>query len=157
MNTAEYLDAVKARHHLASDYAAAKFLQIELPAVYKLRKCKQQFRPQDCERVADALGIHPGVVLADMRAQATRNEHERAIWHDVAERMRAVAAVLVLGAGLFVILGDFTYTPDAFAFTSALPVRSPSLCIMSNCIAATIAGCIVLFLLLKRPRPGPKS
>lgn len=104
MLTAEYLDAIKARHGIASDYKLAQFMGWSHVRISQWRAGRSGFNTDACLEVADALGISPAKVLADMAAMKDKNNPER--W-------REVAAALCVTAALF--LGSVFYSPATVA------------------------------------------
>ncbi len=83
MKTVQYLDAVKERFALSSDYAVSKKIGITRMAVSHYRAGKGFFSDEVAIKVADALGMHPGIVLLDMYAERTSNPQVRTLWHEV--------------------------------------------------------------------------
>src|SRR3569833_2640912 len=64
----QYLDEIKARYGLPSDYAVAKLLKISPANVTGYRKGKSGFDDERALIVAELLEIAPVIVLADMIA-----------------------------------------------------------------------------------------
>lgn len=83
MKTVEYLDTVQRKFNLPSDYAISKQIGITRMAVSHYRAGKGFFSDDVAKKVAEVLGIHPGIVLLDMYAERTRDEETRCIWEEV--------------------------------------------------------------------------
>lgn len=98
MKTTEYLDAVKAKMNLTSDYALAAYLGISRQAVNGYRKGKSVLDTYVAARVADALAIPHMVVIADVQVENEHNEKRRTYWENFSKRLRGVAAsVAIIG------------------------------------------------------------
>ena len=78
--TVEYLDAVKAKLGLPSDYAAAKALRIAHSAISRYRNGKGSFDDEVAFRVAEILDINPLEVIVSARAERAANEEARSRW-----------------------------------------------------------------------------
>ncbi len=83
MKTVEYLDEVIRRKRLPSDYALSKLLGVTRQTVSRYRLGITQFDDEVSIRVADALGIEPGLVLIDMHAERTKSPAVRDVWEKV--------------------------------------------------------------------------
>ncbi|MEX4004887.1 hypothetical protein AB4Y38_39210 [Paraburkholderia sp. EG285A] len=78
--TVEYLDAVKSRLNLPSDYAAAKALNVTRAAVSKYRLGHASFDDTTSLRVAEILEIQPFEVIAAANVERARDEETRSLW-----------------------------------------------------------------------------
>lgn len=78
--TVDWLDAVKARLDLPSDYAAAKVLNVTRGAVSKYRNHQSVFDEKTAIRVAEILGVDPFEVIAATHAESSRDERTKQIW-----------------------------------------------------------------------------
>lgn len=92
----EYLDAIKQRHALPSDYALARLLRVSPANVTGYRKGKSGFDDERCLIVADLLDIDPVSVLADMNAARTKCPEARKVWERVARACSTTAAVFLV-------------------------------------------------------------
>lgn len=130
MKTVQLLDAVRAKHKLPSDYAAAGLLGLTRAQISRYRNGKDFFGDEVALRVAALLEADPAVIVADMHAERARDEQGRALWLGISERLRAagVAAVVLLS------LGFWTGGPDGGAYASAASQQAtaPGLYIMST-------------------------
>ncbi|MBV6324377.1 hypothetical protein [Duganella violaceipulchra] len=89
MNTQEYLDAVKNRLGIDSDYALAKRLGIRQSTLSGYRARNGQMDDEIAAKVADLLGIHPGLVMLDMHRARAKTPVEASIWQDIYAGFRA--------------------------------------------------------------------
>jgi hypothetical protein len=80
MTTIEYLDAVKARLDLPSDYAAAKALGVVNSAVSRYRHGKGTFDDLVAFKVAEILGINPLEVICAINHERAANDEQRESW-----------------------------------------------------------------------------
>ena len=83
MNTLEYLDAVKQRLHVESDYAVAKALNIRHSTISGYRARGGQMDDEVAAKVAAVLDMHPGLVMLDMHLARAKTPAEQSIWQDI--------------------------------------------------------------------------
>ncbi len=102
MKSADYLDAVKTRLRLPSDYALKRVLGVTTQQISFYRTGKGQFGDDVCLRVAEILDIPPGRVLADVAAERAKSEAVREVWR----RLSAVAAGSACAVILSAAAGD---------------------------------------------------
>ena len=102
MKTLELLDAVKARHSLPSDYAAAKLLSITHSTISKWRNRGGTMDDETALKVAELLELQPEIVLTWVYAERSKCPAARAALEHAAEVLKGAAAVLVLGLALAV-------------------------------------------------------
>lgn len=98
--TCHFLDAVKTRHALPSDYALAKKLGITSQSITQYRNGRLLLSDSMAITVANLLEIDPAIVISSAHAERAKKPEERAIWEGIIERLGGVAAALVLGVGL---------------------------------------------------------
>lgn len=93
----EFLDAVKAKHCLVSDYALSKKLDVGQSCVTHYRK-KRSFLDDDMAvKVAELLGLEVAYVLACVhaeRAERSKNATTMKVWLDIASRYAAGLAAV---------------------------------------------------------------
>jgi len=72
--TCDFLDALKYKTGIASDFGLAEYLQITRSTVsaYRLKRCT--FSDETALHVADLLGLNRGYVLACVHAEKNRND-----------------------------------------------------------------------------------
>lgn len=98
MDTIEYVDAVKSRLHITSDYAVAKALGVTKQAVSRYMKGTGYFDDYVAIRVAKLLEIEPLQVIADVNLQRAQNAEVRAVWAGLMEKISKGFDVLLSGA-----------------------------------------------------------
>lgn len=97
MRTNEYLDAVRERLNLGSDYRLAKVLGVRTQAVSNYRHGRSGMADDVAVKVAELLQLDPARVLADMAAERSSSEEVRAIWSRVAATL-SIAALAVFAS-----------------------------------------------------------
>ncbi len=85
--TVEFLDAVKVRLDLPSDYAATKVLGVTRSAVSNYRNGKSVFDEATAVRVAEILGINPLAVISACKVEGATDAHMRDVWHGIWEKI----------------------------------------------------------------------
>lgn len=98
--TVEFLDAIKARYNLPSDYALAPYLGVTRSSVSRLRNKQDFLGDSTALRVAELLDLDPGVVAAAAHAERARQPAEKAMWEDVWKKLGGLAATVAIGVGL---------------------------------------------------------
>lgn len=96
--TTEFLDLVKARHGLSSDYALADKLGLTRSMVSAYRNGKRMLGDESAMRVAELLELDPGFVLACVEAERSHSPAIRAAWENLADLVKrhgAAAAVML--------------------------------------------------------------
>ena len=114
-SSCQFLDAVKSKYGLASDYAVAKKLRISQPTVSRYRKKQGYLDDEVALRVAKALEIDAAYVLACAHAERAKGEEMRATWSRIAEKLGAVAATVFIG-----VAGYTVPLPQAHSATSVM-------------------------------------
>ncbi|MFZ4756692.1 MAG: DUF3693 domain-containing protein [Burkholderiaceae bacterium] len=117
---AEFLDLLRERLNLPSDYAVARLLGVTPQHVSRWRSGRGGFSDEQAARVAELLGIEAGYVLARLYEERSTSEAARVAWRDLAGKLAPVAASLALlllapylieSAGLFDSSGIFQSGP----------------------------------------------
>lgn len=93
--TNDFLDAVKSKHGLTSDYQLAKFLNFRQQRI-SIYRHHGAFDDDACITVAQALSLEPSYVMACIAAERTKSEKAKAVWSKLAKRLSAVAAVVLV-------------------------------------------------------------
>ncbi|WP_269501328.1 helix-turn-helix domain-containing protein [Burkholderia sp. IMCC1007] len=96
--TAEWLDALKARLDLPSDYAAAKVLGVTRSAVSAYRNGRATFDDDVAFHVAEILEVNPLEVIVSSRAERAKSEDQRDQWERRWEKFSRNFRSLVLPA-----------------------------------------------------------
>jgi transcriptional regulator with XRE-family HTH domain len=78
--TIDYLDAVKVKLQLPSDYAAAKALGVTKASISKYRVGKTSFDAKTAVVVAQILDVDPLRIISDTNLERARDEKTRTFW-----------------------------------------------------------------------------
>lgn len=89
MNTTEYLDAVRAKLSLPSDYALQKPLGVTKQLISKYRTGAEVLSDAMAIRVAEILGIDAARVLLDAHIERSKTPEVRAAWVGMMEKFSA--------------------------------------------------------------------
>jgi transcriptional regulator with XRE-family HTH domain len=98
MNTIEYLDAVKVKRGISSDYALAKALRVGQSAIIGYRAGRTTINDDTALAIAEILGIHPLQIIATANAERAKTPEQRARWSGVMEKFSASFNALLSGA-----------------------------------------------------------
>ena len=99
MNTIEYLDAVKKKLGIESDYALAKRLGFSLSAVSSYRTGRRALDDDAALVIATALDCHPLQVIAAANAERAKTPEQRERWSGVMEKFSVSFLNLLSGRG----------------------------------------------------------
>lgn len=108
MTPIEYLNAAKGALHVQTNYALAKALEVPEPSIGEIYKGKRGPSEETIAKLALALSLPIGEVLADIRAQTAKTEKSKEFWKSFLSRTRAAAltlALLTFGAFWYSALG----------------------------------------------------
>jgi len=107
--TVEFLDAIKAKYGLKSNYALAKKMGQTDTAIARWMHGKNTLADESAMHVAELLEIDPAYVMACCHAEREKNAEVKATWQKIAQRMAVAAAVLVfVGAPIILSSPDNT-------------------------------------------------
>lgn len=95
--TIQFLDALKARHDLPSDYAARKILDVSKATISNYRVGKTFFDDDVALKVAALLELDPGYVLACIHEERTKRPQVKEAWHKVAQALSPLFAAGIIG------------------------------------------------------------
>lgn len=96
MKTVNFLDAIKTRYRLPSDYALAHFLGVSKAVISSYRVRKSRLDDAIALKVAKLLELDPGYVAACIHAERARRDDVREMWQKTANALkRSGGAVLV--------------------------------------------------------------
>jgi hypothetical protein len=149
--TVEFLEEIKAKYGLKSNYALAKKMGQTDTGVARWMHRKGSFSDETCLQVADLLDIDPAYVMACIHAEREKNEKLRALWERIATLTTGIAAALVVFH--FV---PFEHFQNGLGFVSVgfTDAASGALYIMSNADPAfwlpIASAAAALFLALPR-------
>ena len=97
MDTLEYLEAVKIRRGITSDYALAKVLGVTQSAVSSYRTGNSRINDDVALTIAEILGLHPIEVIAQANAERAKTPEQRQRWSSVMEKFSASFNSLISG------------------------------------------------------------
>lgn len=87
MNTPEYLDLVRVKLHLPSDYALQKPLGVTKQAISKLRNGRDSLSDAMVLRISEICQLDPLRVLLDMHVERAKTPEIRAAWESTLEKI----------------------------------------------------------------------
>ena len=100
--TLQFLDAVKARHSIESDYKLAKLMGVGQQTISNYRNRKSTMDDSMVLKVANLLEEDPGIVLAAVHAERAKRPEEKAAWLSMFNRLSAAASLAAVGVALAV-------------------------------------------------------
>jgi DNA-binding XRE family transcriptional regulator len=86
MKTAEYLDAVKNRLGLPSDYALAKVLGVARESVNAFRNGRSAMGIETCMKVGELLNVDGHAVYAQGQIERAKKPEIRDFWQSISEK-----------------------------------------------------------------------
>ncbi len=99
MKSSEYLDTIRERLSLPSDYAVAKLLHVSQSRISNYRNDRTDFGPDIIPRIAELLDMDAAVIVADIAAARAKTTFER----DAFSRLAALARAATVAASVTVI------------------------------------------------------
>ena len=99
MNTNEYLDAVKAKLSLPSDYALAKHLGVARESVAQYRSGRSALGIETSMKVGEYLGIDGHAVYANGQIERAKNGAQAEFWKQISEKFSESFNTLMLHTG----------------------------------------------------------
>ncbi len=115
--TDRYLDAVKSRLSITSDYALAKKWAVTPQRIRNYRRGETALSDERCLQVAEILGLPPEQVLFEIQAERARklgNSRVSEIFESVLRRLSGMAASIAFG----LCLSAGFYASDSAASTA---------------------------------------
>jgi len=127
--TIDFLNDVKKKHNLPSDYALAGKLGLSRAAISKFRVGKDCLGDETACKIAALLDLDPGYVMACIAAERAKKPSVKAAWKHTAEVLYGIAAVVAVVALLPTVpLPSY----DGFNVALANVPETGALYIMSN-------------------------
>jgi transcriptional regulator with XRE-family HTH domain len=145
--TIEFLDAVKARHQLTSDYQLAKLLGVKQQTISSYRIGRSRLDEEMALRVAAELDLEPAHVLACIAAERTKSERVRKAWQRAAAATAAALALVAVAAHLALTGSDGA---PALALVGAVEATSGY---YVKCLAAILTAILAAALLSPARQP----
>lgn len=133
MKPSQYLDALREKLGVQSDYAVSLRMGWTRQLASNYRNNRNTFDNTTCAQIAEALGVTFDEIVADMEKQRAKTEAQREFWENFASRLKGAAA----GVFLTVAVSSVTMlvTSGNAEAATALPAQQGSkigVCIMSN-------------------------
>lgn len=100
MKTNDYIDAVREKYSLTSDYQAAKKLKISTSRIGNYRSNRSCFNEELAKKIANILDIPLSQILLDIQVERSTNKDVKKAWVDISKKMAGIAALLVLVVNL---------------------------------------------------------
>lgn len=98
MKTTEYLDLVKQRLDLPSDYALAKVLGLKSQSITQYRNGGTAMGIETCLKVGEILHVDGHTVYADGQIERAKSPEVANFWKVVSEKFSESFKALLLGA-----------------------------------------------------------
>lgn len=96
MKTVDFLDAIRERYQLTSDYKLAKLLGITVQRVSMYRRGSRRFDNQMAVKAAELLGLNAIQVIACVELEREMRPELRKVWEGVAGRLCIMLSHLLL-------------------------------------------------------------
>lgn len=122
MKSADFLDAVKARHKLTSDYQLAKHLRWPQPRVSMYRTGRREFDDDSALQIAAELTLDPAYVLACIAAARAKRADIKRHWLAAARLLKTGTGAMIVAA----VLATSQFAPGR-AEASAVRLTGPSI------------------------------
>src|SRR6266702_7659586 len=99
--TVQFLDAVRVRHSLTSDYQLGKLLGVSHARISNYRVGRNMMDEAMCLKIAAALSLDdPGEVLVAIAHEREKRPEVKRAWERVAKRLAASTAAVLVALGL---------------------------------------------------------
>lgn len=121
MNTCELLDSAKAALGLPSDYALSKWLGVTRSMMSRYRCGKDHLGDEYALKIAEALKIHPGAVLAAIHAERSKRPAVKKAWEKIARQLGTAASVFFT---VFLAIFLFSASPSPAQASAAQHVEN---------------------------------
>lgn len=96
MDTLAYVDAIKKRHGVNSDYAVAKLIGIETQVLSNWRAERSRMDSWACYRVAELLEIDPQIVIANIERAKAKSPKKIEYWESWLRRAGAAVSTILI-------------------------------------------------------------
>jgi len=99
MKTVEYLDAVKARLELPSDYQLAKVLGVTTQSITQYRSGRSALGIETAMKAGEILRVDGHKIYADGQIERAKNSAQSDFWREISEKFSASFKALLPGCG----------------------------------------------------------
>lgn len=117
--TVEFLNAIKDKHGIQSNYALARKLGQTDTSIARWAHGKGSFSDETCLHVADLLEIDPAYVVACIHAERAKHEAERNVWERIAKHYAHPSLFMLTLAVTFTYVRYDPPAPDLLDFVAA--------------------------------------
>lgn len=100
MQTPDFLDAVKKKHALETDYQLAKFLGWPPGRVSMYRTGKRELDDDACIQIAAAIELPAPYVMACIAAARAKSAESKHAWEKAAKLLKTGSAAVILAAAV---------------------------------------------------------
>lgn len=104
MNTIDFIEEIKRKRLVRSDYAVAKLLGISLSRMSHYRNGRASFSDPIAIRAAQLLDLEPGYVLACIHAARAKDPEVMSAWQTCARKMAKDVAAVIFGISMLCLL-----------------------------------------------------
>ncbi len=118
-NNTFYIDAIKEKQGISSDYAVSKMLGISRQAVSKLHAGEMTFDSDLALKVSELSGYNVAGILLAMKAMKAKDSATAKIWAALAKKQQGVAASFILITMLLAALLGISV--ESIPYISTLP------------------------------------
>jgi transcriptional regulator with XRE-family HTH domain len=118
MNSIERLLQCKVKLGIKSDYALAKALGINRGSMTGYMTGKRQPDAYMAVKMAEVLGVHPMLLLAEFEAETEKNPDKRAFWENFGQRIKSGLV------GIVVLICSAFWLPEQRAGASVLDAHN---------------------------------
>ena len=119
MTTCDFLDALKARYKLPSDYALAHFMGIARSGISSYRSGKTRLDDSIAMKVAKLLDLDAGYVVACAHAERAKRDDVRDMWQKTANALKRSAGALLVCLLFYSAGGQNALASTAYAGETA--------------------------------------
>lgn len=119
--TRQYMEQVKKRLDIESDYALAKHLRVSKTTVSNYRNGYSAFSPTVAHRVAEILNIEPGIVVACMEVDrhSGADQKQRDTWNWIMQATKQAAGHAHVAVLAVIAAVGIVSTPSAHAVVTS--------------------------------------
>lgn len=96
MNTVDYLEEVKKKHNIQSDYKLAEHLNITRSAISRYRNYDAHMDNFTCYKIAESLEINPHKVLIDIAMGKEKKEDKKEYWKKKLKQLSILPSIFFI-------------------------------------------------------------
>ncbi|MDH5354836.1 MAG: DUF3693 domain-containing protein [Gammaproteobacteria bacterium] len=111
--SAKYLDLVKKKHGLKTDYALAQYLDLSRAKISNFRTGFRAFDDITLYKVADSLGINPALIHSEINLEKANTPEKKQFWKRTYSKIAGTAAGVILSCSML------AHTPEQTGISGA--------------------------------------